>query len=212
MKNTSSLSAVRDPAAWEITHKPVGGEPVTRPLLAARDLASDQFSQVREFPRYPGQHHRTCEYMSVTTGDYIGCESGLERRIAQVLDFEPEVVNIISQPFGVHVRADGDPLVPDFMVDDRSGARRVIDVCPEEFVRKERRTVGFQFKRAACELLGWEYEILTEPPAAVGDNVASLAAFRFPPPTSTSSRRPRARRSRHPRHWVRPQPHSARPR
>jgi hypothetical protein len=49
-------------------------------------------------------------------------------------------------------------------------------------VKSERRTVGFVRKRKACELLGWEYEILTEPPSPLGDNIASLAGFRFPPP------------------------------
>lgn len=182
MPSHPSSSSVRDPAAWEITHQGSNGPAVRRPLLAARDLPLDVFTTIREFPRYPGQRNRTCEYFAATTNDYVACESKLERQIAQILDFDNDVVAIVSQPFGVHVLASGQPLVPDFLAVHRDGARRVIDVSPAEYVGKEKRSIGFQRKRTACELLGWEYEVLTEPPPALARNIEALAGFRFAPP------------------------------
>ncbi|MFF2405845.1 hypothetical protein [Streptomyces sp. NPDC058092] len=44
---------------------------------------------------------------AATTGGHVGYESWLERDRLSLLDFDPAVVGIASQPFWLHWREDG---------------------------------------------------------------------------------------------------------
>lgn len=53
----------------------------------------------RSFPAYRGQRNWTGWYWSVTCAGHIGYESWLERDHAMLLDFDPDVMGVASQPF-----------------------------------------------------------------------------------------------------------------
>lgn len=54
---------------------------------------------VRGFPSYKGQRNLVGRWRTATTGTLIGYESWLERDRLVLLDFEPSIVDIASQPF-----------------------------------------------------------------------------------------------------------------
>nr|WP_246083201.1 TnsA-like heteromeric transposase endonuclease subunit [Nonomuraea diastatica] len=66
-------------------------------------------------------------YWPATTGGHVGDESWLERDRLILLDFDPQVVGIASQPFWLHWR-DGDARrhAPDYFVRLADGRARVI--------------------------------------------------------------------------------------
>lgn len=54
---------------------------------------------VRGFPSYKGQRHYNGRWWTATTGTLVGFESWLEGDRLIVLDVDPQVVGIASQPF-----------------------------------------------------------------------------------------------------------------
>lgn len=54
---------------------------------------------VRRFPQYKGQRHFPGRYWSATMSGHVGYESWLERDHLMLLDFDPYVVAVASQPF-----------------------------------------------------------------------------------------------------------------
>ncbi|WP_240436957.1 TnsA-like heteromeric transposase endonuclease subunit [Streptomyces sporangiiformans] len=54
---------------------------------------------VREFKSYKGQRHLPGLWWPPTAGGHIGYESWLERDHVMLLDFDPSVVGLSSQPF-----------------------------------------------------------------------------------------------------------------
>ncbi|MFE5108710.1 TnsA-like heteromeric transposase endonuclease subunit [Streptomyces sp. NPDC056663] len=57
---------------------------------------------VRTFRRSRGERHFPGWYWAATTGQHVGFESWLERDRLLLMDFDPSVVGIGSQPFWLH--------------------------------------------------------------------------------------------------------------
>ena len=73
-------------------------------------------------------------YYAVTTRDHVGYESWLERDRLILLDFDPDVVGIASQPFWLHWRNGGAKRrhAPDYFVRLADGRARIVDVRAED--------------------------------------------------------------------------------
>lgn len=137
---------------------------------------------VRGFPSYKGQRHHNGRWWTATTGSLVGYESWLERDRLVLLDFDPEVVGIASQPFWLFwTTAEGKARshAPDYFARLADGSALVLDVRPVDRI-KPRDQVAFDATREVCEALGWRYEVVGTPPAALLANVRWLAGYRHP--------------------------------
>jgi TnsA-like endonuclease N terminal len=99
-----------------------------------------------------------------------------------LLDFDPRVVGVSSQPFWLtwtdkegRARAH----VPDFFVRRDDGSALVLDCRPAQN-RKPTDLAVFELTRHACESLGWEYRLVGAPDAITTANVRWLAGYRHP--------------------------------
>ncbi|WP_281274689.1 TnsA-like heteromeric transposase endonuclease subunit [Actinokineospora cianjurensis] len=136
---------------------------------------------VRGFPSYKGQRHFSGWWWSATSLSLVGYESWLERDTLMMLDFDPLVVGVASQPFWLFWATEGKPRshVPDFFARLADGSARVLDCRPAVRV-KQRDRAAFEATRDACAVLGWRYEVVDAWPETLVGNVRWLAGYRHP--------------------------------
>lgn len=150
-------------------------------LADAALLAFERAAPVRGFPSYRRQRHFPGLWWSATTGGHVGYESWLERDHLMLLDFDPEVVGIASQPFWLFWQ-DGDRSrshAPDYFARRSDGAGIVVDCRPTDRI-KPRDATAFETTRRACAQVGWEYRLVgAVDPVAVA-NVRWLSGYRHP--------------------------------
>lgn len=143
-------------------------------------LSPEAFAPVREFRWTRGQRHLPGLWWSATTGSHVGYESWLERDHVMLLDFDPEVTAISSQPFWLHWR-DGTGRsrrhAPDLFARFADGSAAVIDVRPDDRI-EPRDAEAFNATRRACELAGWGFRRVGAPDRVRMANVAWLARYR----------------------------------
>jgi hypothetical protein len=143
-------------------------------------LRPEGFVPVREFRWARGQRHMPGLWWSATTGSHVGYESWLERDHVMLLDFDPEVAAIASQPFWLRWR-DGAGRsrrhAPDLFARMTDGSAVVIDVRPDDRI-EPRDAEAFDATRQACELAGWGFRRVGAPDAVRAANVAWLARYR----------------------------------
>jgi hypothetical protein len=72
------------------------------PLLDCATARFEDVVPVRPFRWSRGGRHFPGWYWSVTTGQHVGFESWLERDHLVLMDFDPAVVRMASQPFWLH--------------------------------------------------------------------------------------------------------------
>jgi hypothetical protein len=152
------------------------------PLTEAWSVPFESCLPVRGFPSYKGQRHHAGRWWTATTGTLVGYESWLERDRLILLDFDPEVVGIASQPFWLSwTTAEDRPRshAPDYFARRADGSALVLDVRPAERI-KPRDRAAFEATRSACELLGWRYEVVGIPPETLRANARWLAGYRHP--------------------------------
>lgn len=118
---------------------------------------------------------------SSTTGGHVGYESWLERDHLMLLDFDPSVVGIASQPFWLFWDEGGRRRshAPDYFARLVDGRAVVVDCRPAERI-KPRDAVAFDATRRACELVGWDYRPVGVPDPVLRTNVRWLAGYRHP--------------------------------
>jgi hypothetical protein len=137
---------------------------------------------VRRLRTFKGQGNFAGLWWSATTGDHVGFESWLEREHLMLLDFDPGVVGVSSQPFWLHwTTADGVARrhAPDFFARLTDGRGVVVDVRPDERVTAEA-AAAFVVTARACEQVGWQYRRLGRVSPVLAANVRWLAGYRHP--------------------------------
>jgi hypothetical protein len=113
---------------------------------------------VRSFQWTKGASHFPGSWWSSTTGDHVGFESWLERPV-MVMDFDPAVVGIASQPFWLHWPGEDGRArrhAPDFFVRRSDGSGLVVDVRPDDRIPAKDAGV-FGVTAMACGQAGWEF-------------------------------------------------------
>ena len=115
-----------------------------------------------------------------TTGAHVGFESWLERDHLMLMDFDPEVRAVSSQPFWLRWR-DGEDRsrrhAPDFFARMAGGTAVVVDVRPDDRI-PERDAETFAVTAVACEAAGWEYRRSGELDPVLAANVRWLSRYR----------------------------------
>lgn len=152
------------------------------PAAAVSAVEFEQCRPAREIPSYAGQRHTPGRYWCATADDLLGYESHLEALWLRLLDFDPAITAIATQPFEISGRdTDGTwNHVPDIYTRRADGHVEVIDVKnplqlgKPSVVRQAERT------RIMCEALGWGYRMVGEPPTQISANIGWLAGYRRP--------------------------------
>jgi hypothetical protein len=138
---------------------------------------------VRALRSRRGQRHLPGRWWSATDGGHVGYESWLERDHVMLLDFDPTVVGIASQPFWLSwTAADGRSRshVPDYFARRVDGSAVAVDCRPVERRDRPRDVAAFEATRRACAEVGWEYRLVGAPDSIMVGNVRWLAGYRHP--------------------------------
>ena len=148
-------------------------------LEVLRDAGFEHVLPVRSFGSFRGQRSFQGSWWFATTGEHVGFESWVERDAVMLLDFDPDVVAVSSQPFCL--RWAGQPgarrHVPDFFARLADGSAIVIDVRPDELVGADDAEV-FAATHRACAAVGWGYRRVGVADAVLAANVRWLSGFR----------------------------------
>ncbi|PJM97893.1 hypothetical protein CG740_38550 [Streptomyces sp. CB01201] len=158
-----------------------GGQERVVPLPQCHGLAWEEAIPVRTFRWSRGLGHFPGWWWAASTGRHVGFESWLEQDRLILLDFDPNVVGIASQPFWLHWH-DGKEKrrhAPDYFVRLADGRARVVDVRAEDQV-DERTAEAFAATERACSVVGWEFEHVGVPEPALMANLRWLARYRHP--------------------------------
>jgi hypothetical protein len=136
----------------------------------------------RGFSSYRGQSSFSGWWWSATTGAHVGFESWLERDQLMLLDFDPGVVGIASQPFRLSWRDETGARrrhVPDYFARLADGSGLVLDVRADDRI-EERDAAAFEVTRRACEQVGWRFRRVGAVGPMLLGNVRWLAGYRHP--------------------------------
>lgn len=149
------------------------------PLGLSWDTPFETVEPVREFSWRKGVRGFAGWYYSMTVRDHVGYESWPERDRLMLLDRDPQVVGIASQPFWLHWH-DGSRTrrhAPDYFVRLANGGARVVDVRAESDMDQGIRE-AFAAAEEACRAVGWEFEWVGRPGPVFMANVRWLARYR----------------------------------
>jgi hypothetical protein len=113
-----------------------------------------------------------------TTGEHVGHESWVERDQLMALDADPDVIDVLSQPFWFHW-SDGTRHAPDYFVRRRDGSAVVVDVREDERVGAADQDV-FDRSAAACSAVGWDYHRVGVLDPVLRANLRWLSGYRHP--------------------------------
>ncbi|MFE5957950.1 MULTISPECIES: TnsA-like heteromeric transposase endonuclease subunit [Streptomyces] len=152
-----------------------------RPLLDCATARFEDVVPVRPFRWSRGSRHFPGWYWSATTGQHVGFESWLERDHLVLMDFDPAVIQVASQPFWLHWH-DGSRErrhAPDFFVRRADGSAVVVDVRADDWIAP-RDAEAFEVTRRACNVAGWGFERVGVPEAVLLANVRWLSRYRHP--------------------------------
>lgn len=134
---------------------------------------------VRSFPTFRGQTSFPGLYYAATMDAHVGFESWLERDVAMMLDFDPEVIAFSSQPFWLTWVQDGRQRrhSPDYFARLADSTGVVIDVRPDDRI-EPRDAEAFAATERACREVGWKFRRTAGPSAVLAANVRWLAGYR----------------------------------
>jgi hypothetical protein len=178
----TARSAQPEPVGFEVGFIAEDGVAHRVSLAEAGEVRFELGIPVRRFISRKGQRHLSGLWWSATTGGHVGFESWLERDQLMLLDFDPYVVGIASQPFWLRwMNESGERLahVPDYFVRRADGSVVVIDCRPLER-RKPPDVAKFLATARACAEMGWHYRLIGAVDAVVTANVRWLGGYRHP--------------------------------
>jgi len=135
---------------------------------------------VRSFHWAKGAAHFPGSWWSSTTGDHVGFESWLERDHVMLMDFDPDITGIASQPFWLHWQdEDGRPgrHAPDFFARRAGGGGVVVGVRPDDRIPAKDAGV-FRMTALACAQAGWEFRRAGTIDPVLRANVRWLSRYR----------------------------------
>jgi hypothetical protein len=161
----------------------VGSDGVTRreSLLGCADGRFEDVPAVRSFRFAKGAPSFAGWWWFASTGEHVGYESWLERDHVMLMDFDPAVVAVASQPFWLHWRDGARPRrhAPDFFARRVDGTGVVVDVRADDQV-PERDAEVFAVTAKACAEVGWEFRRVGVPEVVLTANVRWLSRYRHP--------------------------------
>lgn len=145
----------------------------------ASRVAFETCSPVRLFSSWRGKRNYSGSYWSSKNQGHVGFESLYERTALMVLDREPSVVAISSQPMWIFWPTGSAPTshAPDFFIRHDNGDGEIIDVRPHERV-DETATASFEATRLLCEPQGFRYRVMSDLDQILDQNLRFLSRYR----------------------------------
>ena len=136
----------------------------------------------RQFRWYKNQAHFSGSYWSATMEAPVGYESRLEYANLILVDFDPQVEWILSQPFLLEGDDRGKRRrhIPDYLIAGTDQSVCVVDVKPAEKLSLPKVRDSLAWSRRVITAHGWEYRVLSEPEPTLFANVQFLAGYRRP--------------------------------
>jgi hypothetical protein len=170
-----------DTSVFEVTFSDLGDEPRRESLTSCWSTPFESAAPARAFSSYKGQKNFVGLWWSATLQAHVGYESWVERSVAMMLDFDPEVVGYSSQPFWLHWPTPTRERrhAPDYFARLADGTGVVIDVRPDDLIEPEDQE-AFDATAQACREVGWEFRRTGGPGPTLAANVRWLAAYRHP--------------------------------
>jgi hypothetical protein len=163
-----------------LEYRVAGGTWRREPLLSCHGVRFEEGLPARPFRFGKGLRSFAGWWYFVTTGGHVGFESWLERDHLMLMDFDPVVRAVSSQPFWLCWR-DGEGRsrrhAPDFFARKADGSGVVVDVRPDERI-PERDAQTFAVTAAACQAAGWEYRRVGGLDPVLVANVRWLSRYR----------------------------------
>lgn len=159
--------------------------------VAAPDMEvamMDEAIPWRTFRWYFGQLHYSGAYWAATEGEHVIYESRLELSRLLLADFDRAVSHIVAQPFLMKAIVDGVRRrhIPDYLLVS-TDCVTVVDVKPADRLDDPKVIDTFAWVREVVEAQGWRFEVASEPPPTLLENVRFLAGFRRAPYVSSTA-------------------------
>jgi hypothetical protein len=135
---------------------------------------------VRSFRWAKGAAHFPGLWWSSTMLAHVGFESWLERDHLMMMDFDPGITGIASQPFWLHWQDENGRArrhAPDFFARRADGSGLVVDVRPDDRLPAKDAEV-FRVMAAACGQAGWEFRRAGTIDPVVRSNLRWLSRYR----------------------------------
>jgi hypothetical protein len=151
------------------------------PLEACGGVRFEDAAPVRSFRWSRGQRHFPGLWWLATTGRHVGYESWLEREHVMLLDFDPAVAAVSSQPFWLHWKDGrrGRRHAPDFFARLADGTGVVIDVRADDRIEPED-AQAFEATARVCDAVGWQFRRVGVVDPVLTANVRWLSRYRHP--------------------------------
>jgi|tagenome__1003787_1003787.scaffolds.fasta_scaffold20982384_1 hypothetical protein len=159
------------PGADGVANHPLTGE------LAS--LSVEASLPIRRFYSWKGKRNYEGRWWCSTSRGHVEFESLLERDALMMADFDVDVVAVAAQPLAFlwPRQIKGSTYhVPDYFVRLSNGDGRIVDVKRPAAVDSAEKQFGLT--RAACNEIGWQYEVFTGIQPIVGKNVRWLSGYR----------------------------------
>jgi hypothetical protein len=169
-------------AGFELEYGLGGGAWRRVPLAACAGERFEQAVPVRPFHFEKGLKSFAGWWWAATTGRHVGFESWLERDHLMLLDFDPDVTAMSSQPFWLRWRGEDGRArrhAPDFFGRLADGTGVVVDVRPDNRIPAKDAEV-FAVTAAACAAAGWDFRRAGEIDPVLAANVRWLSRYRHP--------------------------------
>ena len=151
------------------------------PVAASGSVPFEDAVPARAFRWSRGQRHFPGWWWLATTARHVGYESWLERDHLMLLDFDPAVTAVSSQPFWLHWH-DGRRSrrhAPDFFARLADGTGVVIDVRADDRIEPQD-AEAFGVTAAACRNAGWQFRRVGVIDPVLTVNVRWLSRYRHP--------------------------------
>lgn len=179
----AGAAAVTQPGGRRFELEFIGRDGALRrePLERCWAMRFEEVVPARSFPSFKGQRNFPGWWWSSTMERHVGYESWLERDWVMVLDFDPQIVGIASQPFWLHWPAPDGPRrhLPDYFARRTDGTGVVVDVRADNRVEQVDAD-AFAATAAACTEVGWEFRRVGAVDAVLAANVRWLSRYRHP--------------------------------
>jgi hypothetical protein len=179
---TGAVAAAADAAGarFVLEFQAAEGAWQREPLSLCSGVRFEDALPVRPFRFEKGLRSFAGWWFFATTGTHVGFESWLERDHLMLMDFDPAVRAVSSQPFWLRWR-DGEGRVrrhaPDFFARRADGSGVVVDVRPDDRI-PARDAETFAVTGSACEVAGWEYRRSGELDPVLVANARWLSRYR----------------------------------
>jgi hypothetical protein len=167
-------------ARFTVEFQAAGGIWRREPLSWCCSVRFEDVLPVRPFRFEKGLRSFAGWWFFATTGTHVGFESWLERDHLMLMDFDPGVRAVSSQPFWLGWR-DGQERsrrhAPDYFARRDDGTAVVVDVRPDDRI-PDRDAETFAVTAAACRAAGWEYRRAGDLDPVLAANVRWLSRYR----------------------------------